>query len=113
VFKALIVVHIMIREGSQDATLLYLSTNPKRRLAINNFTEVQAQGQNIRSYSDYLIQRSVSFATTKVDYVRKGERRLKTQSVDKGLLRETESVQDQIRALLKCNVRHYQPYFIR
>ncbi len=39
VFKALIVVHIMIREGSQDATLQYLATNPKRKLAISNFTD--------------------------------------------------------------------------
>jgi hypothetical protein len=29
---------------------------------------------------------------------------LKTLSIDKGLLRETESVQEQIRALLRCDV---------
>jgi hypothetical protein len=39
VFKALIVVHIMIREGNQDVTLQYLGQSPKKRLAISNFTE--------------------------------------------------------------------------
>jgi hypothetical protein len=39
VFKALIVVHLMLREGQEDATLKYLSNSPHRKLAINNFTE--------------------------------------------------------------------------
>jgi hypothetical protein len=39
VFKALIVVHFMIREGREDVTLKFLSNNPQRKLAINNFTE--------------------------------------------------------------------------
>lgn len=39
-----------------------------------------------------------------MDFVRSGEGRLKRLSVDKGLLRETESVQAQIDALLKCDV---------
>jgi phosphatidylinositol-binding clathrin assembly protein len=39
VFKALIVVHLLIREGRQDAALKYLSNNPQTKLAINNFTE--------------------------------------------------------------------------
>jgi hypothetical protein len=65
---------------------------------------VQTQGRNIRTYAGYLVQRAVYYGTTKVDFVRSGEGRFKTLSVDKGLLRETESVQDQIRALLKCDV---------
>lgn len=67
---------------------------------------VQVQGTNIRRYSDYLIQRAESFPSTKTDYVRNGMGRLKRLSVDKGLLRETESVQKQIRALIRCDVRH-------
>jgi len=39
VFKSLIVVHLLIREGRQDAALKHLSNNPQRTLAINNFTE--------------------------------------------------------------------------
>lgn len=53
------------------------------------------------------MQRATSYGTTKTDYVRAGEGRLKKLSVDKGLLRETESIQEQIRALLRCDVSTY------
>jgi hypothetical protein len=39
VFKGLIVVHLMLREGQEDVTLKYLANSPQRKLAINNFTE--------------------------------------------------------------------------
>lgn len=65
---------------------------------------VQTQGHNIHTYSEYLLRRAIEYGATKVDYVRGGEGRLKRLSVEKGLLREAESVQDQIRALLKCQV---------
>ena len=35
-FKALIIVHLMIKEGAKDVTLSYLSVAPKNRLAINH-----------------------------------------------------------------------------
>ena len=42
----------------------------------------------------------------RTDYVRDGaEGRLRKLSVEKGLLREVESIQLQIKALLKCAVR--------
>ncbi|KAF2454215.1 ANTH domain-containing protein [Lineolata rhizophorae] len=118
VFKSLIIVHLMVREGAPDVTLKFLSHNPHRKLAINNFTEgrlmlqghfIQTQGRNIRAYSEYLIQRASSYGSTKVDYVRGGEGRLKRLTVEKGLLRETESVQDQIRALLRCDFLSHEP----
>ena len=65
---------------------------------------VQTQGRNIRNYAEYLHQRAKSYGQTKLDYVRTGEGRLKKLSVEKGLLRETEIVQDQIRALIRCDV---------
>lgn len=121
VFKALIVVHLIIREGQQDAALTFLSDNPKK-IAPSNFSEgvphkwtsnwgkmlmayeAQAQGHNIRRYSEYLIARARAFEATKTDYVRSGPGRLKRLNVEKGLLRETEFVQKQIRALLRCDV---------
>ncbi|KAK8173758.1 ENTH domain-containing protein [Phyllosticta citrichinensis] len=109
VFKALIVIHLMIREGEPDVTLKYLAQSPARRLAINNFTEVQTQGHNIRAYSEYIMARAKSFGSTRVDYVKQGEGRLKRLSVDKGLLRETEQVQDQIHALLQCDFLSQEP----
>ncbi|KAF1990314.1 ANTH-domain-containing protein [Aulographum hederae CBS 113979] len=109
VFKSLIIVHFMIREGEPDVTLAYLSHGPQHKLAINNFTEVQTQGKNIRAYAEYLLVRATSFGSTKVDYVRQGEGRLKRLTVDKGLLREVESVEDQIRALVKCDFMTLEP----
>ena len=125
VFKALIVIHLMIREGVLDAALLYISENPDV-MAISGYSEgerlgermeerkikadffrvaVQMQGQNIRKYCDYLVSRAAAFADTKTDYVRSGPGRMRRLTVEKGLLRETEIVQRQIKALLRCNVR--------
>lgn len=38
VFKALIVLHMMIREGQLDATLQYVAENP-RKIAISGYSE--------------------------------------------------------------------------
>ena len=38
VFKALIVIHLMIRDGQLDATLQYMEENPQK-LAISGFSE--------------------------------------------------------------------------
>lgn len=80
--------------------------------ATGNYTEsmltkhckVQTQGRNIRHYTNYLSERARGYRDTKCDFVRGGERRLEKMSIDKGLLRETEVVQHQITALLKCDV---------
>jgi hypothetical protein len=72
---------------------------------------VQTQGHNIVTYSQYLLVRAKGYGATKVDYVRGGEGRLKRLNIEKGLLRETESVQEQIRYLLKCEVRMSWKYF--
>lgn len=103
-FKSLIIVHLMIKEGVQDVTLSYLAVAPRNRLAVNSFTDVQTQGHNIRRYSEYLLARAQAFGATGCDYVRSGDGRLKRLSIDKGLLRETEVVQDQIKALVKCDL---------
>ncbi|TDZ68152.1 ENTH domain-containing protein [Colletotrichum trifolii] len=103
VFKSLITVHLMIREGAPDVTLGYLARHPNT-LAISNFTDAQTQGRNIRHYANYLSARSKAFRETKCDWVRTKESRLEKLTVDKGLLRETEILQHQITALLKCDV---------
>ncbi|EMR71311.1 putative enth domain-containing protein [Eutypa lata UCREL1] len=103
VFKSLITVHLMIREGSPDATLAYLSKH-RNMLAISSFTDAQIQGRNIRHYASYLMERVKAYRDTKLDWVRARETRLEKLSVEKGLLRETEVVQRQLTALLKCDV---------
>lgn len=64
----------------------------------------QTQGRNIRHYANYLSERARAYRDTKVDWVRGKETRLEKLSVEKGLLRETETVQNQLRALLECDV---------
>lgn len=103
-FKSLIIVHLMIKEGSRDVTLSWLSVAPRTKLAINQFTDVQTQGHNIRRYSEYLLARAEAYAAGHCDYVRSGEARAKSLSVDKGLLRDVETVQKQISALVKCEM---------
>ncbi len=127
VFKSLITVHLMIREGSPDVTLAYLAKH-KNILAVSVFSDgqertrlnyfyppltlhraAQTQGRNIRHYSNYLTERSRAYRETKVDWVRAKEPRLEKLSVEKGLLRETEVVQHQLTALLKCDVMETEP----
>jgi hypothetical protein len=72
--------------------------------AVTDFFPAQSQGHNIRRYAEYLITRAKAFDACKTDHVRSGPGRLKRIGVDKGLLRETEIVQKQIRALLRCDV---------
>lgn len=66
--------------------------------------KVQTQGRNIRHYTNYLSERARAYRETKCDFVRGAENRLEKMTVEKGLLRETETVQHQITALLKCDV---------
>ncbi|TQW00210.1 ENTH domain-containing protein [Cordyceps javanica] len=103
VLKGLLTSHLMIREGAQEVTLAYLSKH-RNMLAISSFTDAQTQGRNIRRYANYLNERARAYRDTKIDWVRSGEGRLERLSVDKGLLRETESVLHQLAALLKCDV---------
>lgn len=67
------------------------------------------QGRNIRHYANYLSERSRAYRDTKTDWVRVNESKLENISVDKGLLRQTETVQRQLGALLKCDVGFHVP----
>lgn len=66
--------------------------------------KVQTQGKNIRHYANYLTGRAQAYRDAKCDFVRGAEHRLEKLSINKGLLRETEIVQQQIDLLLKCDV---------
>jgi hypothetical protein len=98
----------MIREGSPDVTLSHLSKN-RNSLAISNFTDAVTQGKNIRHYANYLAERARAYRDTKTDWVRAPESRLESLTVEKGLLRQTETVQRQLAALLKCDVLDNEP----
>ena len=111
VFKALIVAHLMIREGQSEMTLRYIAESPKR-LAISSFTEVQTQGVNIRRYSEYLLERVKGYRDCKIDFVKSGVGKMKRLTIEKGLLRQAECVQEQIRALVRCDVS-YNMFLLR
>lgn len=114
VYKALIVIHIMIREGDGDVTLDYLANQAPGMLNLSHSNISRNQGSSdvrfIMRYSRYLHTRVKLFGETKVDYVR-DERvknltdqqggRLRWLPVEKGLIRELEGLQRQIDALLK------------
>ncbi|KAJ2898079.1 hypothetical protein MKZ38_004191 [Zalerion maritima] len=108
VLKGLITVHFMIRDGSENSTLSYLSKH-QNMLAVNSFSDAQLQGRNIRHYANYLTERARAYRDTKTDWVRDRSNRLESLNVDKGLLRETESVQRQLTALLKCDLMDNEP----
>ena len=103
VFKSLIIVHLMLREGERDVTASFLVKHPKM-LAIQTYSDAQMQGRNIRHYESYLLERCRGYRDCKVDFAREGEGKLKRLGVEKGLLRETESVQGQIEKLVKCDM---------
>ncbi|KAG7697218.1 hypothetical protein KL951_002580 [Ogataea haglerorum] len=121
VYKALIVAHIMIREGEEDVTISYLAKNPHmlecRNIAKSGtFISNGGDLKTLKNYSKYLTTRAKEFANVKHDYIREMKKpvsswsaketgtRLRSLSVDKGLLREVESVQKQVDALVRCRL---------
>ena len=92
-------VHAVCHCGSD--ILYHSGISYSRKLLI---VPVQTHGKNIRHYSSYLTERARGYRHSKCDFVRGAENRFQKLTVDKGLLRETELVQLQISALLKCDV---------
>ena len=95
------VILLFLKNESRGLSLIRI---PKKIWLTKGVPTVQTQGANIRRYSDYLLERARGYRDTRTDYVRGGSGRLKKLTVDKGLLRETEAVQNQIEALVKCDV---------
>lgn len=93
----------LLREYVFTQAILLVKSQETEQSWQNEY-EVQVQGNNIRNYHHYLLARAKAFHDTKLDWVREGPARLKRLTVDKGLLRETETVQRQIKALLQCDV---------
>lgn len=144
VFKALIVLHTMIRNGATDNVLSHLSSSEILRLrnvSAGNWEGYNAP-QNLQHYAIYLDSRIRAYRDLKHDAIRvqaesnrdlrvnnsieedmayssapksastksKGPQRSKTimgrklrvMTVDKGLLRETKTVQTMIDTLVEC-----------
>ena len=98
-------IKIHIRASPCFHRVLPLQFGSYHQYSDQNRSIVQAQGRNIRTYDEYLVQRAVSYEATKVDSVRTAnDGRLKRLNIEKGLLREVEAVQSQIKALVRCDV---------
>ncbi|KAI8846480.1 ANTH domain-containing protein, partial [Chytridium lagenaria] len=110
VFKSLILVHILMREGATDRVLGYLVNQPNiintsgfRDKSLNPLSV--AQSKNIRSYSEYLEEKVAGYKTVKDDFVRsKPEYIAKFRSMSQdSLLKEVQVLQRQIDGLLGCS----------
>lgn len=58
------------------------------------------------------MERVRAYRDTKTDFVRDGVGKMRQLTVDKGLLRQTEIVQDQIQALVRCDVSLIDNVFV-
>lgn len=119
VYKSLVVLHIMLREGDDHTTIKYLASHLKMLdITIGKNGRFISNGGDLKqiySYASYLATRAKEYRSTGHDFIRETKKPygswdshdkttvLRVLSVDKGLLRETESVQRQIDALLQCN----------
>ncbi|KAJ3064504.1 hypothetical protein HK102_008185, partial [Quaeritorhiza haematococci] len=110
VFKSLILVHILVREGSTERVLGYLTGNPTL-LNMSGYRDKShnplgnAQAKNIRAYATYLEEKVFGFREVGDDFVRSKDERIaifRSLPVEEGLLRQVELLQKQIQALLGC-----------
>ncbi|KAJ3212961.1 hypothetical protein HDU67_003491 [Dinochytrium kinnereticum] len=109
VFKSLVLVHILIREGATDRVLGYLVSQPNV-INTSGFRDKSlsplsvAQSKNIRYYSQYLEEKVSGYKVIKDDFVRsKPEYIAKFRSMSQdALLKEVQILQRQIEALLGC-----------
>jgi hypothetical protein len=97
----------MIREGDPEVTLKFLSNNPKF-LDLHHIKSLRSpDARSLLRYAKYLTVRAREYSITKIDFVKDEQKKkengiLRQLSVDKGLLREVESVEKQIEALINC-----------
>ncbi|PWN48452.1 ANTH-domain-containing protein [Violaceomyces palustris] len=118
VYKALIVLHTMIRNGAVDNVLGYLATEASG-LRLRSVNSGSWQGydapQSISAYAQYLDERIRAYRELKHDVIRSsdsartkgkggsGSNRLRRLTVEKGLLREVAITQKVANTVLQCS----------
>lgn len=119
VFKALLVIHTLIRAGNSEEVMTYWSGvdgRDGRSLGLNVVSTTNDTPQNLARYANYLLARFKCFAALKHDPIRtrseapaslrnssrNGANRLRTLTVEKGLLREVGTLQKLMDALVDC-----------
>ncbi|KAI8342862.1 ANTH domain-containing protein [Chlamydoabsidia padenii] len=113
IYKVLIIVHTLIRQGNGDQTLSRLQKHTEV-LSIQRLKEkasAYASIRNLHVYHDYLVDRLEAYQECEIDYIRTVSGtpstqhtagRLRHLPVAQGLLRETIIVQRQIGFCLSC-----------
>ncbi|ORZ11168.1 AP180 N-terminal homology domain-containing protein [Absidia repens] len=108
IYKVLIIVHTLIRQGNGDQTLSRLQKHADI-LSIHRLKEkasAYASIRNLHAYHDYLVDRLAAFGECDMDYIKTSSKehtgRLRQLAVAQGLLRETTIVQRQIGFCLSC-----------
>lgn len=122
VYKSLVVLHIMIREGDGNVTIDYLAGHPSMldcRIMRGTGHYISNGGElhTLTAYAQYLAVRGEEFRSTKHDFIRETRKpvgswsskvagsSLRKLPVEKGLLRLVESVQRQIKSLIHCRFK--------
>ncbi|KAI8089034.1 ANTH domain-containing protein [Halteromyces radiatus] len=108
IYKVLIIVHTLIRQGNGDQTLSRLEKHTDV-LSIQRLKEkasAYASIQNLHLYHDYLVDRVEAYRLCQIDYIKSTSKHqegpLRHLPVAQGLLRETTVVQRQIGFCLSC-----------
>ncbi|OZJ03353.1 hypothetical protein BZG36_02991 [Bifiguratus adelaidae] len=112
VFKALIVVHTLMREVPNNSVMECVARHP-RLLDVSGFREKERafmmgadQTKNLQDYAAYLEEKVMVYKDLKYDFVKKTTSsetgRLRRLTVSDGLLNNVTILQRQIAALLKC-----------
>lgn len=119
VFKALLVIHTLIRAGNAEEVMSYWSGvdgRDGRSLGLKDVVATTDTPQNLSRYANYLLARFKCYAALKHDPIRtrseapaslrhssrNGANRLRTLTVEKGLLREVGTLQKLMDALVDC-----------
>ncbi|AMD20317.1 HDL427Wp [Eremothecium sinecaudum] len=111
VFKALVVLHVMVREGEKNVTLEYLARHEEffelPGLSFNSSPTSSAGIQLVKRYNNYLKTRAEEYGEIGRDYVRDGASNLKSIERNSVVLKHVESLEFQITALLKNRFSQY------
>ncbi|PWZ02124.1 ANTH-domain-containing protein [Testicularia cyperi] len=118
VFKSLVILHTMIRNGEVDNVLGHLASDSGnirlRNLASSSWSGANAP-QTLSVYAQYLDERVRAYRDLKHDVIRSSDRsrahangasnsnRLRRLTVEKGLLREVSTTQKVASVLMQCS----------
>ena len=108
VFKALRLLHIMIRIGNTEKILVYLALCPGIPLLPLNLAGSEKTDKWIEAYSLYISQKVGSYSSLKFDWVtHKEEALLMFLTVEdvQQLLKHAEILQEQIDSAIRCDWR--------